>query len=289
MYIRIAKKIIKFILIYVLITGTFTYIGSLVLGVDLNHHSSDHKNLLQSLLLIIFELMGTLMSIYLFIKYIDKERPSNSNLFFQPVIYKDLVQGIWVSFAIMLSGFSLLLATHQIGNLHIDLNTEKILLSIGIFAVIAIMEEVLVRGFILRKLMKRLSKWLSLIISAVIFSLLHIFNSHVDILSIVNLFLAGTLLGLPYIFTRNLSTSIGLHFSWNLFQCLLGFNVSGSAFYALVVQGLSINNAWTGGLFGFEGSVLCLVFQIVAIVALYFTYSQRAAIKTREEQVSLAL
>ncbi|WP_419801447.1 CPBP family intramembrane glutamic endopeptidase [Mucilaginibacter sp.] len=140
------------------------------------------------------------------------------------------------------------------------------MLSIYIFFVIALTEELLMRGFILIKLLANVDRWPALIFSALIFSALHLFNAHIGAVAILNLFLAGLLLGLPVIYTGNIWYSVALHFSWNFFQSLLGFNVSGKDLYSVIIQYQPSLNIWNGGLFGYEASIYCLISQIIAIL-----------------------
>ena len=63
-----------------------------------------------------------------------------------------------------------------------------------------------------------------------------------DGFSAMSLFLAGILLGITYIYTKNLWFPVALHLSWNLFQTLFGFNVSGKDFYSLIEFKIQENN-----------------------------------------------
>jgi membrane protease YdiL (CAAX protease family) len=271
----IIKKITYFIILYIFIIGTFTYLGGQLIGVDLGRYSADHSHttLLQTLVLTIFEFIGTLLTIWIFLKYIDKKTLIPT---LQGVSYHDIRIGLLISFMVMISGFISLLVTNQIGALRINFNGLNIILSVFIFLLAAIMEEVLVRWLVLRNLLTHFRKWIALSMSAVIFSLLHFLNPHIDLVSAVNLFLAGILLGLPFVYTRNLWCSISLHFGWNLFQSFLGFNVSGLTFYSLIIQGTNAGNRWTGASFGFEGSYLCLILQLIAILIVNNIYTVRS-------------
>jgi hypothetical protein len=123
-----------------------------------------------------------------------------------------------------------------------------------------------------------MNRLIALPVSAVMFSLGHIFNSNFSWMGFWNIFLAGILLGMPYIYTKSLWLPIALHFSWNFFQgTIFGFNVSGHVTYSLFTQSRTTDTIWNGGKFGFEGSVLSLVLQIITIGSLWWYYNKRSA------------
>ena len=101
----------------------------------------------------------------------------------------------------------------------------------------------------------------ALFLSASLFGLLHLFNPYVGLLPLVNLVLAGMMLGASYLYTRNLCFPVSLHLFWNWIQGpVLGYPVSGMGSMATCLQ-LQVPHptALNGGAFGFEGSLLCTV------------------------------
>jgi hypothetical protein len=118
------------------------------------------------------------------------------------------------------------------------------------------------------------NKYIALIVSALLFSLLHAGNPNVDMFALANLFLAGILLGISYVYTKNLWFPIALHLSWNLFQTLFGFNVSGIDSYHLIEISIIENNLLNGGLFGFEGSIFSIIFQVITIILIVWYYQK---------------
>jgi uncharacterized protein len=94
---------------------------------------------------------------------------------------------------------------------------------------------------------------------------------------LVNIFLAGILLGVNYIYTRNLWFGWLLHFSWNFFQgSVLGYNISGLTLQPVLTQEMKGADWLTGGQFGFEGSVVSAVLQLLAILILVFVYERNS-------------
>lgn len=120
------------------------------------------------------------------------------------------------------------------------------------------------------------NKYIALLISSLIFSLLHAANPHFNLIGMLGLFIAGLFFGLSYIYTKNLWFPIALHFSWNFFQgTIFGFNVSGKDTYSVLVTNETISSLWNGSSFGFEGSLLSVLFQILAIGVLYLILKKR--------------
>ena len=155
-------------------------------------------------------------------------------------------------------------------------NGNDLFISFGLMAIVAFYEELLLRGYILSNLMESLSKWPALIISALVFTLLHATNPDFSVVGAVNILLAGLLLGINYIYTKNLWFGILLHFSWNFFQGpLLGFEVSGVHLESLLQHEIQGSELLTGGKFGFEGSLVATVLLALATGALAWVYEKK--------------
>ena len=145
------------------------------------------------------------------------------------------------------------------------------------FILVAFVEEIIVRGYVLSNLMESMNRWLALFISALIFSIMHSGNPDITLMAALNIFVAGILLGVNYIYTKNLWFAIFFHFAWNFFQgTIIGYHVSGlsieTGLFEIFVNG---PDEITGGLFGFEGSAFALILQIIAIVALAMYYESK--------------
>ncbi|MCM0324089.1 CPBP family intramembrane metalloprotease [Bacteroides fragilis] len=173
---------------------------------------------------------------------------------------KDILYGFLMAVLIYAIGFAVCLLTGQIEVVGVHFHWSDLLLSGLFFAMVAIVEETMVRGYILGRLLRtRLNKFISLFISSFLFALLHLMNPNVAFLPMLNLVLGGLLLGAAYLYTRNLWFPISLHFFWNWIQGpVLGFEVSGNRFCeTLFSLRLPANNLINGGAFGFEGSLVC--------------------------------
>lgn len=204
-------------------------------------------------------------------KFIDKEKFVNLGFQVKDRM-KDISFGLLLGFLIIGSGLVLLLALNQVEFQKMQFNFKELLLAVLMYIIVAITEEVLFRGYVLRNFMNSFNNYIALVISSVFFALAHGFNPDMDWFSFLSIFLAGILLGASYIYTKNLWFPIALHFSWNFFQTFFGFNVSGQEFYSFIVITINSKNRINGGDFGFEGSILSLIAQLLVITLIFFYY-----------------
>ncbi|MDX1617556.1 MAG: type II CAAX endopeptidase family protein [Balneolaceae bacterium] len=114
-------------------------------------------------------------------------------------------------------------------------------------------------------------------ISSVFFGILHAGNPNADLVSTLNIMLAGGVLAAPYIVTGSLALPVGLHASWNFFQGgIFGFPVSGKTPPASLLQ---INETgpdlFTGGAFGPEAG-LTGILGLLLILLMVYLYIKRA-------------
>ncbi len=265
-------NVLKLILPYFFIVGIFQLIGHYYAGLDIDNYNEISTTPTQDFIVVSSTLIGTLTVIGLFIKFVDK-KPFSSLGFEKGGIWKDILKGLALGFIIMLIGFTVLIATKQIEFINMNFNLFSFILSFGIYIFVAVYEEILLRGYVLNNLMCSFNKYIALLISSVIFSLLHAGNPHVNLFTLFELFIAGILLGLPYILTKKLWFSIALHFSWNFFQgTIFGFNVSGQENYSIIETKFRVATIWNGGDFGFEGSIISFFLQIFGILVIYYTF-----------------
>jgi membrane protease YdiL (CAAX protease family) len=148
---------------------------------------------------------------------------------------------------------------------------------LAIAAQAAILEELLVRGIILRLLCERFGDIAALVISALLFGALHLANPHSSLLIAAGLAAqAGVLLGAAYLLTRHLWLPIGLHFAWNFGQATVyGGALSGTTTHAIISAKLTDPTWLSGGEFGVEGSVFATLFCLIAAMILLWRYARK--------------
>ena len=261
-----------FFLSFFIIIALFDIIGIAIVSVfseyGFEEFISDPELIMQNkmmLLMMICQLMGTLFTVWIFQKFISKERFISIGLDF--INYKnDFYQGLAVGTGLISIGFFTLIILNLTS---IDLTYFSIydqIFYFFLFIVVSLNEEIAIRGYILHNLSQSFNKYIALIISSFVFMGMHLGNPNIGMLPLANLFLAGIFLGVYRIHKNNLWFPIGAHLMWNYLQGpIYGFEVSGNKINSLFEQKLNGHELLTGGNFGYEGSIILTVFLIISI------------------------
>lgn len=192
--------------------------------------------------------------------------------------WKDLLAELGVAVLLYVVGFGLSLLTGTVEVAGVQLVPSALLGTLLLFLLVAVTEEVMLRGFVLgRMLAGGMNRFVALFLSSALFSAMHLFNPNFALLPFVNILLAGCLLGASFLYTRNLCFPIALHWFWNWMQGpVLGYEVSGmNSGESLLTLRLTGSDLLTGGSFGFEGSLLCTVLLVVGTLAIIGYYERR--------------
>ena len=157
-----------------------------------------------------------------------------------------------------------------------DVDAAGLLIVFALLMLVAIFEELVFRGYLLNNLMESLPKEAALFVSALLFAAFHLLNPDFNLIAFINIFIAGVLLGINYIYTKNLWFAIFFHFSWNFFQGpVLGFQVSGIELPTLLQQNSNGSILLTGGKFGLEASWLVTIAMSLTVLILYFIFQKK--------------
>lgn len=134
----------------------------------------------------------------------------------------------------------------------------------------SVVEEALVRGVFMRQLASIFSPGIALLVSAVVFGLVHLANPGATVAVALGLAVqAGLLLGCAYLLTRRLWAAISIHFAWNFMQAgVVGGALSGNGVNAIITAEPRGAIWLSGGAFGIEGSVLTTFVCAAAACAL---------------------
>lgn len=148
---------------------------------------------------------------------------------------------------------------------------------LSFFFVVACGEEIMFRGIIFRLIDKKWGTAVALLVSALLFGLIHIGNSGATLWSSAAIAIeAGLLLGIAYKCSGTLWMPIGIHWTWNFMEGpILGFAVSGSdsgpTLVSPVIQGPDFIS---GGAFGAEASIIAAALGLALSLLMWHTYKK---------------
>ena len=188
---------------------------------------------------------------------------------------KNLILGLVMGIAAITLAFILIIISKS-GVLVNSLLEPRFSLSLVVYFILFIFvgfaEELLSRGYIIGAMeVSSNNKLFAVMVSAVIFSLMHYGNNGFSLIPFLNIFLVGILFGFMYVKTKSIWLSTGFHITWNFFQgCIYGMPVSGITtpkLYEMTFVGNSILN---GGTFGPEGGLIVTMVIILMLVSLIF-------------------
>ncbi|WP_437372042.1 CPBP family intramembrane glutamic endopeptidase [Maribacter litoralis] len=276
-------RVIALIFPYVIIVGLFQIGGAFVAGIPFGDNDFQ-ANSLQELIMTFFSFLGTLLLVWIFMKYMDKQNFMDVGLQIKNR-KNDIIIGTLLGLVIMGLAFVSLWAAEEIIYTDFNFDVLELIYTTLLFVLVAILEEVLFRGYILKNLMLSFNKYIALIISSALFAIAHGANPNISLFSLTGLFLAGIALGASYIYTKNLWYPIAFHFSWNLFQSLFGFNVSGQDIYSILEFTVPENNMVNGGQFGFEGSIFSLIIEMILVALIIYYYQVKKPQPIRNENI----
>lgn len=265
-------RALLFFLSFFIIVAFFDLIGLAIFSqfseYNFEEFISDPELIMQNkmmLLMMFCQLLGTLFTVWIFQTFVNKESFTSIGLRFTNY-ESDLFQGLLVGGTLISSGFLILFVFNLI---EVDLTYFSFydqIFYFFLFIIVSLNEEIAIRGYIFQNLCQSFNKYIALIISSLVFMLMHIGNPNIGVLPLVNLFLAGIFLGIYKVHKNNLWFPIGAHLVWNYLQGpIYGFEVSGNKINSLFEQKLTGHVLFTGGSFGYEGSIILTLFLCISI------------------------
>ncbi len=195
----------------------------------------------------------------------------------------DLLIGIGIG-VLFISGVVGLLALSGVYKIDsVEFNAPQLLLNFAALSIVAISEEIIFRGIIFRMIDGRFNLLSALILSSLIFGLMHL--TVVDLWTAIAISAeAGLMLAAAYKLRNNLWIPIGIHWAWNfMLGSIFGVGVSGFVEeYSLFIPQISGPYIFTGGNNGFEGSVVTLCVGIIVGLLLLYDKNMKVFISRRE-------
>ena len=271
-----------FILIILLIPSIFLVEGLVQLVLNTIHpFKTGNNDIVNSIIFMFSSIIGSFGLIAIYRKYIDKESFFDMGFSIKNRLF-DLLLGIAIGVILISIGFVFLIAIENLEVIELNLNIKWFIGTMVLMILVSVHEEVIVRGYLLNSLMSVTNKYFALLLSSILFGAMHLLNPNISIISFVNIVLAGFLLGISYLHSKNLWFPMGLHFSWNFFQGpVLGFEVSGQEMKSLITHKITGNELVTGGEFGFEGSLIATILMILTIIGLNWFFEKKEALSKK--------
>ncbi|HTL08663.1 MAG TPA: type II CAAX endopeptidase family protein, partial [Chitinophagaceae bacterium] len=272
---------VRALLLFAAYLGLTVLINFLLPYLQTNAPAADPAQAQPSLLPYLYFIIAALVSfalVWVFLRFIDRQPFSSIGLSMSDK-GTDALTALLLGIFLLCAGASVLFFTGQLRWTDNSFNGNELFISFGLLVIIALYEEVVFRGYVLNNLLNSVPRWPAIGISALAFTLAHVSNPSFAVLPLINILLAGVLLGINYSYTKNLWFSTCLHFAWNFMQGpVMGFQVSGLPFKSLLSHSLQGDEIVTGGKFGFEGSVVATALYLLAIALLVWAYQRKKVI-----------
>ncbi|MGW1059086.1 CPBP family intramembrane glutamic endopeptidase [Micromonospora rubida] len=158
---------------------------------------------------------------------------------------------------------------------------------IGFMAAAATTEELIFRGVLFRVVEERTGTWIALLLTGVVFGLMHLLNPDASLWGAVAIAVeAGFMLAACYAATRNLWVPIGLHFGWNfaaggIFSVVVSGNGESKGLLDSTMSGPAL---LTGGDFGPEGSLYTVAAGVVLTLVFMWLAHRRGHLVPRRRR-----
>ena len=216
-------------------------------------------------------------------KFLDKREFSDYGLVLSSRTFRLLAVGSLIGFCTVVLLVILGNSLNWISVSKVISASSQSLLALFAFKMllVAIIEETFFRGYLFTSLIEvfkkkkssnRQSIIFALVLSSTCFGLAHLGNSNASFFSITALTINGMVWCIPFILTKNLGLSIGLHTTWNLAQTYFGFTMSGNSAHNPLFKIENVGADFlTGGDYGPEAGMLGLMgFGIMFLLTLLY-------------------
>lgn len=145
-----------------------------------------------------------------------------------------------------------------------------------------ISEEMLFRGYILGNLLNKYSEFRAVIISAVLFTVIHV-SSALKFIDYLDIFLMGIIFAYLYLLTKSLYLPIGVHFFSDFVQeeIFIVQDVADNP-YAIMSFNLQDNLIINGANFGPKIEILFVITEIVMLIGIYLYRKRTITFNSRK-------
>jgi uncharacterized protein len=168
-----------------------------------------------------------------------------------------------------------------------DVDFSYLLAPFSVLVVAALLEEIVFRLIIYRILEEWIGTYRALLFAAILFSLPHLSNDNVSVLSVFLLLVFGFTHGIMYTYTKRLWLPFAFHLGWNFAQPFYGSRLSGiENTDAIIKSEFEGPKIFTGSGFGIEDSIFSILFLLfVGVVFLQLSRKEGKIVKSRTRRV----
>lgn len=223
---------------------------------------SDYSKSIQSIFVIIVQL-GVF---YILSKYYKNIQFIASGNQLYKLLLGSLIAIVIMSLSIIILTKLNVLTIQKVDSLNLKITLDLIMF----FAVLALFEEIMVRGIAYGVLRNNFGAIAVILITSVIFLVPHLTNKGITIYSLISILLGGIILGTLRELSGDIIIPFAFHFFWNLSQGFFGLEVSGGETVATIFRSkFEGTNIMTGGVFGIEASIITIGLLLLGILILY--------------------
>lgn len=267
----------------ILMTLSSSYLFTIILSIFIQLANQRLESRLLASLSIYVQFLSMISIVIVLWKIFDK-RPVQDIGLTNPIVQrKDLLWGLTLGAVSITMVFIVLLLTGQVVVINGFLNpnlSSTLILDLILFIFVAVNEELFSRGYCMTVLRQTESIPVMVIVSSVIFSLMHSMNPNINLIGFINIFIVGVLFAYMFLKRGNLWMPIGYHITWNYFQgSIFGFKVSGVELSGMYRVHLITENFINGGRFGPEGGLITTIILIIGFMIVWSLHTDNKIYK----------
>ncbi len=190
-------------------------------------------------------------------------------LVFEHFLIKNLIIVLIISISILSTIFAIkyYLSNFVINN-HIIFHQVIDLMLSMLF--VAIYEEIVFRGLLFEWIYSNFGSIVAILFTSIIFSLFHFYNNGFDLLSFLNVFLAGVMFAFLFYKSGTIWLSIVFHFIWNVsLPLFIDSSLSGYSYISIIHfqnQYEFANNLLFGSEFGLESGLITTLAILLVLI-----------------------
>jgi membrane protease YdiL (CAAX protease family) len=247
------NRIVRFVVMF--FATILAYAGAQMLPlVTMSHVQAANRDSF-AIVIEAVSVIALLLTYRLFVRWMEHRKPHE----IAPSKIPSIVPGVLIGLGLFTVTIAIL---SLMGVAHIGGYTpgQALLAAVNMSVLSAVGEEIIFRGVVFRIFEEMFGTLVALLVSAVLFGLIHLGNHGATLTGGIAIALeAGVLLAVSYMLVRNLWLPIGLHFGWNFAEGgIFGTAVSGNSFKGLWNTTFTGSDLLTGGPFGPEASVIAV-------------------------------